>query len=155
MEKTPLTTKGAGRRYLIPQLFSDVLYVVLGVVCAQMVTPLKYQWQFKAANAMSTLSVLFFGVALVSILYHVMVSQTVVEMQERKITGKGLQGISNRGFSLEFDQIVSIATSKGFLNLETGKNVYLILNTISGNYKIIATPDCAKEFVEYYNNNRK
>ena len=155
MNKETLTTKGSGSSYLMSQLFSDLLFVVAGIFCARSVGTLQSQWEFEAAKAMSTFSMICFAVAFLSILYHIMVFQSVAEIDEYEVKGKGMQGISAKSFSVHFDQISDISISKGFLNIETGKCVYLIINTATGNYKVITTPEKAKQFVEYFHNNRK
>ena len=80
-----------------------------------------------------------------------MVATTIAEVSNGTISGKGLQGISVKSFQLRFDQVSSITTSKGFLNIETGNGAYLIVNTTSGNYKVITSPKRANEIMELFN----
>lgn len=152
MQSKILTTKNSNKVYLVSQIISDILYVALGIFCMQRVESLRDHWQFKAAESMSTFATLLFIFAFISIIYHLMVASTIAEMRNNKITGKGLQAITLKSFDLRFDQISGISTSKGILNLETGKCVYLIVNTTSGNYKVIASPEQAEEMIAYFNN---
>ena len=90
--------------------------------------------------------------AILSLVYHVMVSRTYADIFENRISGSGMQGIQTKSFNLRFDQIIGISVSKGFLNLEAGGGAFLIINTSAGEYKIITTPARANEIVEYYTN---
>ena len=151
MEKNIITTKGTNGSYVTHQLITDLFYVIIGVFCAQKVEPLRDNWQFSAANTVMTASIICFFLAFLSVIYHVMVATTIAEVSNGTISGKGLQGISVKSFQLRFDQVSSITTSKGFLNIETGNGAYLIVNTTSGNYKVITSPNRANEIMELFN----
>ncbi|MBQ2887946.1 MAG: hypothetical protein IJE29_03365 [Firmicutes bacterium] len=151
MENPIITTKKTSILYLANQIPKDIAFVIIGIFCQSMVERLRYNWEFSAANNMGTAAELCFIVACLSFTYHVMVSQTVAEVYSDKIVGKGMQKLSVKSFDLRYDQITEISTSKGLLNVETGSCVFLVINTSGNEYKIITTPDRAKEIMEHYN----
>ena len=150
MENTFITTKNTGVKYLASQLLSDAIFVIIGIFCQSKVEPLRRSWEFSAANTMSTIAVICFIVAFLSVIYHIMVFTTVAEVSGGKITGKGLQKIALKEFNLRYDQITEMSTSKGMLNVETGACVFLVINTVGGEYKVITTPERAKEITDHF-----
>ena len=155
MEKGRFTTKNTSIGYLIGQIVPDLMFVAAGIFCLQTVEPLRNRWRFELADTMGSMGTLFFILAFITMVYHIMVATTVIEVRDDKITGKGLQNFAIKNFRLRFDQVSSMSTSKGILNLETGNCVYLIINTASGNYKIVTTPQRANEIIDYFNDFQK
>lgn len=61
-----------------------------------------------------------------------------------------MQGIQSKTFALRYEQILDISSSRGFLNLESGSGVFLVINTPAGSYKIITNKAKEKEILEFY-----
>ena len=151
MENPIITTRKTGMLYLANQIPNDIAFLVIGIFCLSRVEPLRYNWEFSAADTMNTIAILCFFLAFLSFTYHIMVYKTVADVYSDKIVGKGLQKLAVKSFDLRYDQITEITTSKGLLNIETGACVFVVINTTGSEYKIITTPDRAKEIMEHYN----
>ena len=149
-----LTTRKTNLSYLIPNLVVDFLIDggLAGFFYMRGAELYASYWYRSEGEALQKLSAMFFLLAVLSAVYHIMVSRTYANVFEDRITGSGMQGIQCKSFDLRLDQIADLSTSKGILNLETGACVYLVINTPAGNYKIITTEARANEIIEYYSN---
>lgn len=145
------TTRKTSAAYVIPQLLGDfILAGFAGFALVQGAELYDSYWYRSEGKSLQTLGYIFFFVAMLSALYHVMVSKTYVDFFEDRVSGSGMQGIQSKSFNLHFDQISGISTSKGFLNFEAAGGTFLVINTLAGNYKIITTEARANEIIEYY-----
>lgn len=151
--KSPITTtQKTSSRYLISQLLGDSIFAIIGIFFLSRVDTLRSQWRFDLVESAQVTAIVFFIVAFLSAIYHVMVSKTYVNVYADMIEGKGMQKVAMQSINLRFDQITGISTSRGFMNLEaTGLNEFLVINTAAGNYKIITTSERTKEIIEFFN----
>lgn len=148
-----LTTRKTHMAYWVSQVLGDSLFIGLAVFCFIRAGELiESYWYRSDGEKMQTLGFVFAVVGILSLMYHAMVIRTYADLHENRITGSGMQGIQTKSFNLRFDQIAGISVSKGFLNLEAGGGVFLIINTSAGAYKIVTTNARANEIVEYYSN---
>lgn len=154
MEHHILSTKGAGRKYLVSKLIGDIIFAGIGFFFLSKVETLQNNWQFSLAETASKSATVFFLLALLFATYHIMIATTVAELYDDKIVGKGLQKIMLKDFHLRFEQITEIATTKGVL-METATCVFLAINTASGEYKVLATPEAAAKIRDHFNATRK
>lgn len=152
MERKILTTRKTNIGYLVGQLLGDAVLVALGVFSMNKAATLRDYWRFSDAETMSTVAVICFIFAFLSFVYHIMVSSTYIDVQSDRITGKGMQKISLKSINLSMEKITDLSISKGFLNVESGSGVFLVINTTAGSYKVVTNEARAKEIVEYYNN---
>lgn len=149
-----LTTRKTNKRYLIPNLISDILFDVGLAVFLYMRGSKLYEsyWYRSEGEVLQRIAAAFFLLGLLSALYHTMISRTYADVFMDRIVGSGMQGIQTKSFILRFNQISGISTSKGILNIETGACVFLVINTSSGNYKVITTEERANSIIEHYLN---
>lgn len=154
MRKPVFTTQKTNIGYLVSSLMSDIIFVVIGIVCSQKAADLRAYWRFDEAESMGLLSTMCFIVALLSFVYHIMVSATCADIYSNGIIGKGLQGITLKNFKLRLENITNISSSKGFLNMESGSGVFLMIDTDHGSYKVITTADCAGKITNYWNSTK-
>lgn len=151
--KPVLTTRKTSKLYLVWELSSDVVPLVFAVIMfAQADKLVRSYWYKSEGQTLQTFGFLLIFFALMSAVYHVMVSRTYADIFENRISGSGMQRIQTKSFDLKFDQIVGISVSKGFLNIEAGNGAFLIINTSAGDYKVVTTAARAKEIAEYYSN---
>lgn len=148
-----LTTRKTHMAYWASQVLGDSLFIGLATFCFIRAGELiESYWYRSDGEKIQTLGFVFAVVGILSLMYHAMVIRTYADLHENRITGSGMQGIQTKSFNLRFDQIAGISISKGFLNLEAGGGVFLIINTSAGDYKIVTTNARANEIVEYYSN---
>lgn len=151
-QKHPIsTTRKTSKKYLIGKLIEDACYVGISIFLFIRADKLidSYWYRSDGENVLKAGFILLFIGAL-SLIYHAMVSTTYVDLFEDRIVGTGMQKIQIKSFSLRFDQICGISVSKGFLNVESGSGVFLVINTLAGDYKVITTAKYANEIAEYY-----
>lgn len=148
-----LTTRKTCKSYLVGQLISDGLFIAVAVLAfVQADKLIRSYWYKSEGQTLQTCGFLLLFLALMSAVYHIMVSRTYADLCENRISGSGMQKIQTKSFDLKFDQIVGISVSKGFLNIEAGNGAFLIINTSAGAYKVVTTAARAKEIAEYYSN---
>ncbi len=153
-----VTTKKTNTGYLVSNMLGDGLFLGLAVFFYMRGTDLvDSYWYRKDGEAVLTLALALAMCGFLSLLYHVMVSRAYADVFTDRIVGMGMQGIQCKSFDLRWNQITGISISKGFLNIESGGGVFLIINTSAGNYKIITTEVRAKKVTEIYSGilNRK
>lgn len=146
------STRKTQMGYLIPNLVVDILIDggIAGFCFVQGAELYASFWYRSEGEAIQRVAGMFFLLGVLSALYHIMVSRTYVDFFEDRAVGVGMQGIQSKSFDLRYDQIVGISSSKGFLNLESGSGVFLVINTPAGNYKVITTTARGNEILEYY-----
>ena len=125
--------------YLVPNLVTDILIygVVAGIGFSRGAELYASFWYRSEGESLQRVAGLFLLIGMLSAIYHVMVSKTYVDFFEDRIVGAGMQGIQSKTFALRYEQILDISSSRGFLNLESGSGVFLVINTPAGSYKII------------------
>lgn len=148
------TTRKTSRTYLIINLFGDLLVNSLfASFCIIKGEELMSTYVYRSEGAaLQKLSIFLIIYAALSLLYHVMVSRTYADIFENRIVGTGMQGIQSKSFDLRFDQLNGISTSKGFLNIESGSGVFLVINTPAGNYRVLTTEARAREITDFLGN---
>lgn len=147
------TTRKTSKSYLVWELTSDVVPAVFAVFMFEKADKLiRSYWYKNEGQTLQTVGFLLIFFAILSAIYHVMVSRTYADLFENRISGSGMQKIQAKSFDLKFDQIVGISVSKGFMNIEAGNGAFLIINTSAGDYKVVTTAARAKEIAEYYSN---
>lgn len=148
------TTRKTSRAYLIINLIGDLVFNSLfASFCIMKGEELMSTYVYRSEGAaLQKLSIFLIIYAGLSLLYHIMVFRTYADVFEDRIVGTGMQGIQSKSFDLRFDQLNGISTSKGFLSIESGSGVFLVINTPAGNYKILTTDARAKEIMEFFGN---
>lgn len=148
------TTRKTTRAYLIINMIGDLLVNSLfASFCIIKGEELMSTYVYRSEGAaLQKLSIFLIIYAALSLLYHLMVSRTYADVFEDRIVGTGMQGIQSKSFDLRFDQLNGISASKGFLNIESGSGVFLVINTPAGNYKVLTTEARAREIMDFVGN---
>lgn len=146
------TTRKTQMGYLVPNLVTDILLygVIAGIGFSKGAELYASFWYRSEGESLQRAAGLFLLIGMLSAIYHVMVSKTYVDFFEDRIVGAGMQGIQSKTFALRYEQILDISSSRGFLNLESGSGVFLVINTPAGSYKIITNKAKEKEILEFY-----
>lgn len=133
-------------------LVADILFGG-GLACFLFVRGIELMesfWYRSDGQTLITIGFIVVFYEMLSAFYHVMVSRTYANVFENRLSGIGMQGIQSKSFHLRSEQIAGVSISKGFLNIESGDSVFLVINTAAGNYKIITSAARAKEILDYY-----
>ena len=155
MHNPILTTRKTSTGKLISDLISAGIGIAVAFWLFKQIHKLESRWMFSEANTIEKLASVILVITLIDFLYHLMQFKTYADVYQERIVGKGIQKIALQSFDLRFDQIVDISRSKGFLNIESGNSVFLMVNTAGGSYKIVTKPDRANEIVEFYRKNKR
>lgn len=152
------TTRKTSNIYLVPNLVTDVLVNII-LAYALFVYGDKLSASFWPSYRQMGALLTGFGYIqliemIVSMCYHTVVSRAYLDIFEDHISGLGLQGIQCKQFNLRLDQITGIDATRGFLNIESGSGIFLLVHTRTGNYKIITTQEKANEILEHNFNAR-
>lgn len=147
------TTRKTSTGYAISQLLGDLVLIGIGgFALVRGADLIGSYWYRDEGRALQMLGYFFLFDAVLSALYHGIVSRTYMDIFEDRIIGSGMQGIQSKSFNLRFDQIVGISSSKGFLNIESAGGTFLVINTVAGNYKVITTEARAREVLDFFSN---
>lgn len=149
---TPIvTTQKTSSRYLISKLMFDAIFLIIGIYFFSLVDDLSAQWRYDLIDTVKRAGWIFVILGLAFAVYHVMASQTYVDIYADRLEGKGMQKFTAQSISLRFDQVTDISLSKGFMNVEvSGLIGFLVISTVAGSYKIVTTTERAKEIIDFY-----
>lgn len=148
------TTRKTSLGYLIINLIGDFLVnSLLLSFCIikgeELMSTYVYRSEGRALQNFGFFLIIYAGL---SALYHSTVYRTSVDVFEDRIVGTGMQGIQSKSFDLRFDQLNGVSVSKGFLSIESGSGVFLVINTPAGNYKILTKEARAREIMDFLAN---
>lgn len=147
-----LTTKKTNKVYCVANFLPDFAILAAAVYCHVRANELlSSYWHRSDGETLMRAAGVLIVLGVLSLVYHTMVGTTYAELFEDRITGSGMVKLQTKSFSLSFDQIQEISTSKGFLNMEAGSAMFLIISTPGRDYKVITTVARANEFIEHYN----
>lgn len=164
MNNPILTTRKTSNGKFIKDRIGIVIGIVVGFFISRyffnMAEKAEELWRFSDARDIRSAGVsLIIAIIVISALefvYYYMQFQTYADVYQDRIVGKGMEKIvMQSSFDLRFDQIVDISQNNGFLNVGSGKSVFLVIKTAGGSYQISTTSDRAKEIMEFYRKNKR
>lgn len=146
-----MSTKDSAKGYLTSMIISALFDVVMFVILLKLADYARTIWRFSMAKSITGIAWIVLVASLLMLLSMAMLYATYVNIYQDGIDGKGRRGMSNDSFYLRWDQVTNISCSRGRWGLESGgTSMILLVSTLSGDYKIVASVNAAEEVVRHY-----
>lgn len=148
------STRKTNKRYVISNILVQLVAVLLveGWLMSRIEEYSEYYIFYRdTVDSLTKLCVILAIVFIVELAYHCIVLATHLDVYDDHVEGSGLVGLRNQTFKFKMDQITSISTTGGFLNIQASPGLFVVITTTSGSQKILTSKDRANAILAYWN----